>query len=145
MNLLTTKTLLLLLKNTRKIGNFLFKNLGEISSREGIYIASQKSARWQSGKVKNDLPVDRPVDQRNGHISDRCLRYTARSIGHSLRSTARSTGQHPRVGYFQSVDRAVDQPFRLAMCTFASHRSTGLVDQLLVRSTASVSGWIFWD
>ena len=78
------------------MGNFLFSKLVKISLREGIYIASQKSARWQTrkvkndllvdratyslskicrwqtGKVKNDLPVDRPVDRRNGHISDRC-------------------------------------------------------------------------
>ena len=134
MNLFNPKTLWkLIAKTLGNIGIFALQNLGEISSREGVYIASQKSARWQSGKVRNDLPVDRPVDRRNGHISDRSA--SCRPPGRPGQAFGRPPGRlpgRPRVGCFQSVDRAVDRPFRLAMCTSLVHIGRP------VRSTVSV-------
>jgi len=44
------------------------KILVENNPRDGLFIASQKTSRWQPEKVQIALPVDRP----NGHISDSC-------------------------------------------------------------------------
>ena len=41
---------------------FALKILVKNSPIDGYYMPLKKSARWQPGKVKNDLPVDRPVD-----------------------------------------------------------------------------------
>ena len=91
------------------------------------------------------------LDNKHGNVTI-CIQYmrpiTGRP-GQSHRSTARSTDPHPRVGVLQSVDRAVDRPNRLAFVHVRAHRSTGLVDRSLVRSTvwSTAKAWqgIFLD
>jgi len=97
----------LAVKTLGKIENFALKNHVQISSRKGIYIASQKSAHWQSGKGKK-WPSGRPPGRsaQRSYFWPLCLR---------------STGQHPRVKCFQSVNRAVDRPSMAGLCTSLVH------------------------
>ena len=95
--------------------NLLLKNLLKTAKEWGIY-SPKEICSLAAGKGHN-CPSGRPAGRlATVHISNRCA---SGRPGHSLRSTAQSTGPHPRVGCFQSVDRPVDRPKWLAMCTFS--------------------------
>ena len=108
MNLFNPKTLIkLVAKTLKKMRIFALGILDENNSIEGIFIASQKSARWQPGKGRNALPfdrptvifmtvvsaVDRPVDRAKTIGRPPGRPGPTREWGAFSRSTARSTGR----------------------------------------------------
>ena len=116
------------MKNTWKIEIFLFSNFVEISSREGIYIASQKSACWQPENDKTALPIDRPVDRLTvifmtvvppvDRPVDRDWIQRVTALGRSTRAifrmqsslaVDRPTSHYCRACLCTSVDRPVDR------------------------------------
>jgi len=106
---------------------------------------AQESARWQSGKGKNALLVDRPIASATVIFLtvmppvDRPVDRTKPSVDRPVDRPA------PRVGAF---NRSIGL-LCLACAHYRTHRSTSPVDRSLVRltfrSTASGSGWEFWD
>ena len=102
-------------------------------------MASQKSSRWQSGKV------DCPVDRRNGHIYDRCA--SDRPPGRPATAIDRPPGRLPgRSRGVLSVGRPCGRSAFMAghMHVPCAHRSTVPVDRPLVRSTGSVDRQLIW-
>ena len=83
-----------------------------IQLKRWVFISSQKSARWQAGKGRNALLVDRLVDRSTvifmtvepplDHPVDRTWIQRADAL---CRSTARSTGASSRKQSSLAVDR----------------------------------------
>ena len=57
----------------------------------GLFITPQEIFLLAVGKGKIALPVDRPVDRRNGHISDCCA--SGRPPGRPTKAIGRSLGR----------------------------------------------------
>ena len=164
MNLFNPKTLWkLVAKILGKIGIFALENLVENNSRGGLFITPQKSARWQSGQKwpsgrppgrpaqRSYMTVVPPVDRSPpesgvlsvGRLRDRPAELAAMCTSSCTSSCtsvdrARSTGRvggHVHVLVHIGRPCTVDRPSWRPCARPRAHRSTVLVDQLLVRST----------
>jgi len=84
------------------------------SAKEGAIYNPPKICLLAARKGEKCPSIWPPCWPANGYFYDCCA---SGRPGQSHRSTAWSTDPHPWVRGFQSVDRAVDRPNWLDMCT----------------------------
>ena len=130
------------------------------SAQEMVFIPSKNSARWQPGKVRNDLlvnrptvifmtvvpPVDRPIDLAWKQRAMALCRSTARSTRTGYREQQLSAGRPGPFPYSRAlwtVDRQVDRStsswLRARLCKSVDRTgrpTSATVDRPVDRQTA---------